>query len=112
MVNPAPLFTPQQLAAAAATLYTSQSAVVTLLKKFTVSNPDAANGYFVTLYIVPLGSVAGASNILVNARSVGPGQSIDIPEIVNQILNPGDFISAFADTAAKLTVHGAGVKFA
>lgn len=112
MVNPTAFTESAQLTASAATQYTSPSATASVVKKLTLCNADASNGYSVTIYIVVSGGSPGVTNLLINARTIGAGQTLDITEAVNQILKPGDYISAFADTAAKVAIRISGVQIA
>ncbi len=109
MVSPLTLIEPVQLPNAVATKYTSPANVVTVIKKLTLTNADAAAGHAVTIYLVPSGGAAAASNLFIDARSIGPLQTLDITEAVNQILNGGDFIAAFADTAGQVSIRASGV---
>jgi hypothetical protein len=110
MVNPACLVESAPLAGAAAQLYVSPGATVTILKKLTLVNTDSLNAHLVTLYLVAAGSVAGAGNLLLDQKSVGPLQTLDVTEAVNQVLQTGDFISAFADVAALVNIRISGVQ--
>lgn len=110
MVNPITLVESTQLPNAVATQYTSPAAVQTVIKKLTLTNSDTVAGYFVTIYIVAAAGAAGAGNLLVFQRAIGPKQTLDVTEAVNQILNPSDFLAAFADTAAKVNMRVSGVQ--
>lgn len=110
MVNPLVLIEGAQLPNAVATQYTSPAKVSTIIKKLTATNSDAAAGHAVTIYLVASGGAAGVTNILIDARVVGPLQVLDITEAVNHILAGGDFIAAFADTAAEVVIRASGVQ--
>lgn len=112
MVSPVVFEESTQLPNAAATQYTSPAKVTSIIKKLTLVNTDATAGYVVTIHLVPLGGAAAAANILIDARPVGPLQTVDVTEAVNQILAGGGFISAFADTAAKINFRCSGVQIA
>ncbi len=112
MVQPAAFTEAAQLTNAAATQYTSPKATVSIVKKLTLCNADGANGYHVTIYIVASGGAAGVTNLLINARAIGAGQTIDITEAINQMLQAGDFISAFADTGGEVSIRISGVQIA
>ena len=112
MVTPKVLITPQQLPNAAATLYTSPAATTTIVKKITLCNNDLANGYLITMYLIDFGGTPASGYLFLNQRAVGPGETVDITEAINQVLKAGDFISAFADTAGKVTIRGSGVQIA
>lgn len=112
MVNPLPLIEGVQLPNAAASLYPSPAKVTTVIKKLTLTNTDAAAGHTVTIYLVPSGGAAGATNILIDARTIGPLQTEDVTEAVNQVLASGGFIAAFADIAGEVTIRASGVQIA
>lgn len=44
----------------------------------------------VTVYIVPQGGTADSSNRLIQSRGIAAGQSYLCPELVGQVLGPGD----------------------
>lgn len=82
-----------------------------LVKKMTVCNHDTSP-HTVTVRLVPSGgSEAAAANDIWAAKSIYPGQSSDVFEIENHVMAPGDFITAFADTAAKVACRISGVEF-
>jgi hypothetical protein len=112
MVNPTVFIEGVQLPSAVATKYTSPANVASVIKKLTLTNADAAAGHNVTIYLVPAGGAAGASNLLIDARTVGPLATLDIEEAVNHVLNGGDFIAAFADTASEVSIRCSGVQIA
>lgn len=110
-VSPSTQIVPtQQLAAAATTLYTSPFSTWTRIEKVTLFNTDTVSHTY-TLYLVPTGGTAGATNLLVSAQRVPPGATFSDFNIPGLYLNPGDFISAFADIAAKLNIGIAGTQF-
>lgn len=93
----------------AVTPYTSDGAVLTasgdmqgvavpvltrrIIKAATLTNatgvPIAA-----TVYLVPAGSAAGPTNVVITARPIAPGESYPCPEMINQGLNAGGFVAA------------------
>lgn len=52
-------------------------------------NPVAAS-----VYLVPPAGAPDATNIMVSARTIAPGESYPCPELVNQGLNPGGAVQA------------------
>lgn len=102
--------TTQQLGNAAATLYTSPTATWTRIEKVTLYNGDSVSHNY-TIYLVPSGSSAGATNILVSAQRIAAGATLSDFNIPGNYLNPGDFISAFADSAAHVNVAIGGTQF-
>lgn len=81
-------------AASETTIYTASSKR-TIIDKCVGYSPA---GGTLTLKIVPSGGTAGASNIMV-VKTLAAGETYSFPEIVGQILGPGDFISELAAAA-------------
>lgn len=79
----------------------------TYIDKFTVTNTTAANVTF-SANLVTAAGAAGAANLVLNLRSIAPKETYACPELVGQVLQPGDFISAIAGAAASLTIRGSG----
>lgn len=77
-----------------------------IIDKFTAFNN---NGSAVTLsiHIIPSGGSSGNSNLLVN-KSVTAGASLDVTELQNQILGPGDSIFVSASVGSQLTIRASG----
>lgn len=110
-ILPKRLFDPVQLTASAVTYYTAPTNTRCILKKVTVTNPtSSAAARLVTVHIIPLGGSASDSNMIVSAKPVAVGQSMDLFEVENHILNPGDFIQALADSASDVTFMGSGLE--
>jgi hypothetical protein len=104
------LIDPLQAAAAETTLYTSPTTGAggkgTIIDKFTGTNTTAA-AVVLTVKLIKLGGVAGAANTIV-AKSIPANDVYSFPEIVGHVLNPGDFISVLAASAAAVTVRSSG----
>ena len=98
------------LTGSAAALYTSPLGTWTQINKLTCCNTDTAS-HTVTLYIVPSGGSSGATNVTTSAQAVSPGQTWNSPNEYGQVLNPGDAIWGFADTAAHVTILASGTQF-
>jgi hypothetical protein len=101
------LFSPLQITAAEVTQYTAPAATRTIIDKFTGTNTTGAAAT-ATIKLVPSGGGAAASNTIVSVKSIAPGECYTFPEIVGHVLNPGDFISTLAGTAAAITVRASG----
>ncbi len=104
------LFEPVQLTNAAALYYTS-TGVRTGIDKATVSNPDAATPYSVTVHWVPSGGAVSNANMIIPARFVMPLEALDLWPFIGQTLGVGDQIWAFANVAAKLNFFVSGRQF-
>lgn len=79
----------------------------TIIDKFTVTNTNAGNVTF-SANLVPSGGAAATSNLIVNLRSIAPGECYLFPELVGQSLESGGFISTIAGTATALTISATG----
>lgn len=99
----------QQLAAAVATLYTSPVGTVTRIEKVTYANTDTVQ-HQVTLYLVPSGSAAGATNLLTNQQPIRALSPLNDVNAAGHYLNAGDSIEAFADAAAHVNIFVAGTQ--
>lgn len=47
-----------------------------------------------TVYLVPSGGSAGASNTYISARAIAAGETYNCPELIGQGLNAGGFVQA------------------
>jgi hypothetical protein len=104
------LVTTQQLSNTATTLYTSPTATWTRIEKLTIFNSDTVSHTY-SIYLVPVGSSAITSTLLVSAQRVAPGATLSDFNIPGLYLNPGDFISALADAAAHVNIAIGGTQF-
>lgn len=112
LVTPVCLFEGTALPnAAAATpgLYASPANTRTVIKSFSVTNTDTV-ARLVTVHLVASGGAASAANMIAKAEPVGPGQTYHVSQAVGQVLEAGDFITAFADVAAVVAARASGVK--
>lgn len=64
-----------------------------IIRAATLTNTTAAP-VAATVYMVPVGGVADASNTMISARTIAPGESYPCPELVNQGLNAGGSVQA------------------
>lgn len=88
------------------TQYTASN-VRAIIDKFTVTNTSANNVTFSCNLVTVAGS-AGASNLIVDARSLVPDETYTCPELVGQALEAGGFISTLASAATSLTIRASG----
>lgn len=78
-----------------------------LIDKFTATNTSAAN-VTIGVNLVTTGGTAGASNLIVDTRSIAPDETYTFPELVGQALEAGGFISTIASAATALTIRASG----
>lgn len=88
------------------TQYTADG-VSAIIDKATVTNISGSNASF-SANIVASGGSAGTSNLIVDAKTLVPGETYTLPELVGHILNSGSFISTLASAASALTLRVSG----
>lgn len=100
-----------QLTTGAVAYYTAQNVagVKSLIKKATVCN-TTASAATVTVYLVPSGGSPAAANTIVSARPVAAGQTLELYEVENQVLEAGDTLQALASAGTAITLAVSGVE--
>jgi hypothetical protein len=83
-----------QLTGTAATYYTVPANTRAVLKAASLTN-TTAGAVACTVYLVPSGGSAGASNAIISAKSVAANETYSCPELVNQVLESGYTVQAF-----------------
>jgi len=96
----------KQAEAAQTTQYTALNCK-TIIDKFTVTNTSASNVTF-SVNLVASSDTAGAQNLIIDTRTIVPGETYLCPELVGQTLESGGFISTLAGTATSLTISSSG----
>lgn len=79
----------------------------TVIDKFTATNTTGSPVTISVNLVANLGSVS-ASNQVVSAKSIAPGEAYNFPELVGQSLEAGGFISTIASAATALTISSTG----
>ena len=51
----------------------------------------------------------GDANMVINQKVLGSRESVPLWELLGQVLEPGDILSAIAEAADQITVHISGV---
>lgn len=100
------LIASKQMENAQTTQYSS-GITTAYIDKFTVTNTTSANVLF-SVNVVTSGGSVSAANLIVNQRVVAPKETYTCPELIGQVLQPGDFISTLAGAAASLTMRASG----
>ena len=88
------------------TQYTATN-VKAIIDKFTVTNTSANNVTF-SCNLVTVSGSAGASNLIIDTRTIVPDETYTCPELVGQALDGGGFISTIAGAATSLTIRASG----
>lgn len=100
------LVAPLQMQNTQTTQYTA-TAVRAIIDKVTVTNTDTVNRTFSVNLVTASGS-AGNSNLVIDDKTVVPGETYLCPELVGQVLDPGGFISTIASANTALTLRVSG----
>lgn len=79
----------------------------TIIDKFTATNTTAGN-VTISVNLVTGGGSAGASNLIVDTRSIAPDETYTFPELVGQSIEADGFISTIASAASSLTIRASG----
>jgi hypothetical protein len=58
--------------------------------------------------LVTTGGTAGASNLIIDTRTIVPDETYTCPELVGQALDVGGFISTIAGAGTSLTIRASG----
>jgi len=99
----------QQVGVADTTLYTVPASTTTKIESFVLTNTSTTTSYVVSVHKVKSGDAVADDTKIVNALSIPPKGSV---ELIQRpwLLSTGDFLSAIADVAAKITVHISGIE--
>lgn len=79
----------------------------TYIDKFSVTNTTSGNVTF-SANVVTSAGAAGSANLVLKSRAIAPNETYLCPELVGQVLQPGDFISTIAGAATSLTIRASG----
>jgi hypothetical protein len=93
----------KQLESTQTTQYTAVNCRA-LITKVTIANNDTVNRT-VSVNLVPSAGTAGASNRVINVKTIVPGETYLCPELSGQILESGGFVSTIASAASALTIR-------
>ncbi len=92
--------------AAQTTQYTANN-VTTIIDKFTATN-YSATAATISVNLVTVAGSAGNINLITKTKTLQPSEVYTFPELVGQVLNPGDFISTIAGTASAINMRVSG----
>lgn len=88
------------------TQYTA-TGVTTIIDKFTATNYNTAAAT-ISVNLVTVAGSAGNQNLITKTKTLQPAEVYTFPELVGQVLNPGDFISTIAGTASAINMRVSG----
>ena len=88
------------------TQYTA-TGVTTIIDKFTATNYNTAAAT-ISVNLVTTAGAAGNANLITKTKTLQPAEVYTFPELVGQVLSPGDFISTIAGTASAINMRVSG----
>lgn len=88
------------------TQYTAAS-MTTIIDKFTATN-YSSTAATISVNLVTTAGSAGNQNLITKTKTLQPAEVYTFPELVGQVLNPGDFISTIAGTASAINMRVSG----
>ena len=88
------------------TQYTANG-LTTIIDKFTATN-YSASAATISVNLVTTSGSAGNLNLITKTKTLQPTEVYTFPELVGQVLNPGDFISTIAGTATAINMRVSG----
>ena len=100
------LVPPKQLENTQTSQYTATN-VRAIIDKATITNTSGSN-VTVSVNLVTVSGSAGASNLIIDTRTIVPDETYLCPELVGQVLEAGGFISTIAGAGTSLTMRVSG----
>ena len=98
---------PAKIVEAAQTTQYTATGVTTIIDKFTATNYNSAAATISVNLVTSAGS-AGNLNLITKTKTLQPAEVYTFPELVGQVLSPGDFISTIAGTASSINMRVSG----
>ena len=98
---------PAKTAEAVQTTQYTAAGVTAIIDKFTATNYNTAAAT-ISVNLVTAAGAAGNANLITKTKTLQPAEVYTFPELVGQVLNPGDFISTIAGTASSINMRVSG----
>lgn len=98
---------PRKFAEASQTVQYTASNVKAVIDAFTATNTGSVNVNFSVNLVAALDSAANR-NLVIDNRTISPGDTYLCPELIGQILNNGGTISTLASVASSITISASG----
>lgn len=108
-VAPLTLVQGVQLPASVTPQYTCPTNSKVVIRHVTFTNTDTGSRT-VTAHLVPAGGSVSASTMVMDAQSIAASATYVSPELSGIVMNAGDTLQMFADTAAKVSVNASGIQ--
>ncbi len=110
-ITPKALFEGTAVTTSPVALYTSPTNVKTSIQSATFINASGSGAVLLTVYVVPSGGSANAASAAISALSLAVNATYQCPELINQVLEAGDAITAQA-SAAGISGRSSGAQIA
>lgn len=107
-ITPKALFEGTALTTTPVALYTSPANTKTSIQSANVVN--TGNTALLTVYIVPSGGSANAASCAIASYSMATGATYQCPELINQVLEAGDAITAQTSAGTTLDMRASGAQ--
>lgn len=78
-----------------------------MIDKFSATNVTGSNAT-IAVAIVPSGQTYAANYLILQTKTIQPGETYNCPELVGQALAAGDFFSLIAGTASAVVIRISG----
>lgn len=98
---------PAKTAESSQTTQYTATGLTAIIDKFTATNYSVAAATISVNLVTSAGS-AGNTNLITKTKTLQPSEVYTFPELVGQVLNPGDFISTLAGTASAINIRVSG----
>lgn len=96
-----------QIAATATTYYTAPANTRVIITNISLTN-TTANAVTATVHIIPVGATESASNMIISARTLAPGETYSCPMMPGKHLDATGTIRALAGSATSITIQASG----
>ena len=98
-----------QIAATATTYYTAPANTKAIIHNMSLTN-TTANAITATVHIIDTGATETASNMVISARVISPGECYKCPEVIGKTISATGTIRALAGSATSITIMAHGIE--
>jgi len=98
---------PAKYAESSQTTQYTATGLTAIIDKFTATN-ISGSAATISVNLVTLAGSAGNTNLITKTKTLAASEVYTFPELVGQVLGPGDFISTIAGTASAINIRVSG----
>jgi len=99
-----------QLTAAASTYYLAPANTKAIIQNATILNTASSNAQTATVHVVDTGATETSSNMVINARVIGPLETYKCPELIGKTISATGTIRGLASSTSTFSFHVSGVE--